>query len=138
MHPDAVVPKRNNQTDAGADICSVEEVSIPPMSRCLVRTGIAIELPNDNIYCRIAPRSGLAHKHGIDIMAGVIDKGYTGEIKVVIFNSDKDTFQIKPKDKIAQLIFERYEPLSIKRVDVLSKSDRGEKGFGSSDTKAFK
>jgi len=135
VHPEAKLPARANHNDAGADLYSVETKTIPPLSRTLVSTGITIELP-EGVYGRIAPRSGLAFKHGLDILAGVIDEGYRGTIGVVVYNTDKDQeYTINIGDKIAQLIIETYHSESFVWSEDLSDSDRSEKGFGSSGSK---
>jgi dUTP pyrophosphatase len=132
-HANAKLPTRANPEDAGADLYSVENITIPPQSRTLVSTGISIELPQDNLYGRIAPRSGLAFKNGIDVLAGVIDNGYRGIIGVVLINTDKEKpFEIKIGDRIAQLIVETYHPLSFLEIDELGNTSRSDKGFGSS------
>ena len=87
LHIHAKVPTRANPNDAGADLYSIESVVIPPLSRGVVKTGIALEIPV-SYYGRVAPRSGLAAKHGIDVLAGVIDSSYRGEIGVVLLNTD--------------------------------------------------
>lgn len=133
MHPEAKLPTRANASDAGADLYSVENISIPPLSRALVSTGISIELPDSNVYGRVAPRSGLAVKNGIDILAGVIDNGYRGIIGVVVFNTNRDqAFEIKSGDRIAQLIIESYHPETFVLSEELNNSSRSDKGFGSS------
>lgn len=135
LHELALIPKRNNPTDAGADLYSVQDVVIPPQSRAMVSTGISIEIP-DGFYARIAPRSGLAVKNGIDVLAGVCDSSYRGEVKVVLFNTDKESsFEITYGDKIAQLIIEQHFNFNFLEVEELEDSDRGEKGFGSSGNK---
>ena len=121
----AVCPSRNTSTDAGYDLCSTEFCSINPLSRRLVSTGIKIEIP-EGYYGRIAPRSGLAVNKGLDVMAGVIDSGYRGELKVLLVNLAPSTnsslphesifgssskIDIKQGDRIAQLIIEKcYSP----------------------------
>ena len=108
-------------------------------------TGIAVSFPND-CYARVAPRSGLAAKHAIDVLAGVVDCTYTNQIKVVLFNHGKNEFDVNVGDRIAQLIFERiYIPIAddVKTVaydelltQVQSKlvgGTRGLAGFGSTD-----
>lgn len=132
-HELAVIPKRNNPTDAGADLCSVEHITIPPLSRKLIGTGICIQVP-EGFYARIAPRSGLAVKYGVDVLAGVCDSSYRGEIKVVLHNTDREKdFEVTYGDKIAQLIIEQHFNFPFEEVEELSKSTRGNKGFGSSD-----
>lgn len=135
IHELAIIPKRSNPTDAGADLYSVQNIVIPPQSRAVVSTGICIELP-EGFYARIAPRSGLAVKHGIDVLAGVCDSSYRGEIKVVILNTDKEeSFEITYGDKIAQLIIEQHFNFNFIETEELEESDRGSNGFGSSGAK---
>jgi dUTP pyrophosphatase len=135
LHPLAQIPKRANSTDAGADLYSIEDLWIPPLGRMLVRTGLSLDIP-DGVYGRIAPRSGLALKHGVDVLAGVIDPGYRGEIGVVLYNTDQNsTFKILRGDRIAQIIFEQYYLFSfIESQDDLNDSNRSMNGFGSSGT----
>jgi dUTP pyrophosphatase len=139
VNPLAKVPSRANPTDAGADLFSVVHDFIPPLTRKLIKTGISIEIPESPIkryYGRIAPRSGLAFKNGIDVLAGVIDSGYRGELGVVLFNSDKDKeFEIKIGDRIAQLIIEAHYNFEFEEVLDLSETERGEGGFGSTGSK---
>jgi dUTP pyrophosphatase len=133
LHPLAQIPKRANSFDAGADLYSIENIIIPPLSRALVHTGISLEIPSTSIYGRIAPRSGLAVKYGIDILAGVVDSGYRGEICVILFNTDKDdSYEVKQGDRIAQIIFEQCHNLSFFESDNLTDSNRSVNGFGSS------
>jgi dUTP pyrophosphatase len=99
----------------------------------MVSTGIAIGIPNGT-YGRVAPRSGLAAKHGIDVGAGVIDPDYTGEVKVILFNNSDNDFEIKKGDRIAQLILEKVLTPEIKELGELAKTLRGEGGFGSTGT----
>ena len=135
LHELAIVPKRNNPTDAGADLYSVEEVTIPPQSRAIIATGISVEIPS-GFYGRIAPRSGLAVKNGIDVLAGVCDSSYRGEVKVVLINTDTTKpFEITYGDKIAQLIIEQHFNFEMLEDDELSNTDRGANGFGSSGNK---
>lgn len=134
----AKIPARANPTDAGADLFSAVSDVIPPLTRKLIKTGISIEIPEcttRNYYGRIAPRSGLAYKNGIDVMAGVIDSSYRGEIGVVLFNSDKDKeFVINVGDRIAQLIIEAHYNFDFEDSNELSETDRGSGGFGSTGT----
>ena len=129
----AIVPRRANTGDAGMDVSSVVDVVVPPRGQAMVSTGISIQIPMD-CYARIAPRSGLAAKHGIDVGAGVVDSSYRGEIKVILFNHTDEHFEVKVGDRIAQLVFERiYVPHDLKVVpyESLLESDRGVDGFGS-------
>lgn len=133
-HPDAVLPKRADAGAAGYDLVSVEETWINPGERKIIDTGIIIECPVD-CYARIAPRSGLAVKHGINVLAGVVDSSYRGTIRVVLHNTDKENgLEVAKGDRIAQLIFERvYTPdiEEVGSVDMLAGTERGTGGFGS-------
>ena len=105
LKENAALPERKTPGAIGYDLFSYEEKIIKENERILVGTGIAIELPK-GVYGRIAPRSGLALKKGIDIGAGVIDPDYRGEIKVLLLNNSKNECTIKKGDRIAQLIME--------------------------------
>lgn len=135
LHELAIIPKRNNESDAGADLYAVQQITIPPLSREIISTGISLEIP-EGFYGRIAPRSGLAAKHGIDVLAGVCDSSYRGEIKVVLINTDKEKeFEITYGDKIAQLIIEQHFNFDFIETEELAESNRGNHGFGSSGNK---
>lgn len=136
LHPDAKIPKRANAFDAGADLFATHNEIIMPRQRKLIGTGISISVPQ-GYYARIAPRSGLAFKAGIDVMAGVIDSGYLGEIKCLLINladgEEEETVIINKGDRIAQLIIEQCFPIVWEAVDELKITERGVGGFGSSD-----
>jgi dUTP pyrophosphatase len=130
----AIVPQRAKEGDAGYDLSSVEDVIIPPHSQAIVDTGLIFDIPND-CYARVAPRSGLAAKNSIDVLAGVVDSGYRSNIKVILYNHSEKEFAIKVGDRIAQVIFERiYTPIlsEVSLLSQLSDSERGQGGFGSS------
>jgi dUTP pyrophosphatase len=91
---DAIIPTRGSGGAVGYDLYSTDEVVIPPTHRALIGTGVAIVLP-PGVYGRVAPRSGLAVKHGIQVGAGVVDPDYTGEVKVVLFNHGDKDFEVK-------------------------------------------
>jgi dUTP pyrophosphatase len=105
----------------------------------VVSTGIGLQKLPYGTYGRIAPRSGLAVKHGLDTLAGVVDPDYRGEIKVVLINTDmRVPFVIKPGYRIAQLILEKYEVADVVEVaEATTDTDRGDAGFGSTGV-AFK
>ncbi len=133
----AKLPERAHDDDAGFDLFSDEDVIIPAMERKVIKTGISVSINNiesDNYSCylRIAPRSGLSVKKGIDVFAGVVDLGYRGEIMICLFNSSKEDFEIKKGDKIAQMIPTLILKTNIQEVNSLEDTSRGEKGFGSS------
>ncbi|MEJ6587196.1 MAG: dUTP diphosphatase [Pelagibacterales bacterium] len=116
--------------DLSADIES--EVTLKPLERSLIPTGIAISLPKD-LEAQIRPRSGLAIKHGITLLntPGTIDSDYRGEIKVILVNLSNDNYTIKPQDRIAQIVFSRFVTGEFDIVENLDETDRGDSGFGS-------
>lgn len=129
--PNAVLPTRGTPGAAGYDLYSTDGFIIMPGHRVVVTTGVAVELPSGT-YGRIAPRSGLAVKHGIDVLAGVVDPDYTGEIKVVLVNTDlRRAFMIRPGYRIAQLILENYTSADVVEVPYVAETQRGGGGFGS-------
>jgi len=131
----ATAPKRATAGAAGYDLCSAEETTVPAGMRKMVRTDLAIAVPA-NHYGRIAPRSGLATKKGIDIGAGVIDEDYRGPVGLCIVNNGTDDFEIKVGDRIAQLLLERIDIPDVEVVEKLDDTERGGKGFGSTGTSA--
>ena len=126
----AQLPKRATPGSAGYDLCAVEHVVIAPGKRALIKTGIKIEGMPQTMYGRIAPRSGLAFKYGIDVMAGVIDSDYRGEIGVILYNSGDQQFEVKVGDRIAQMIFEQISYVYISEGKI-GDTERGAGGFGS-------
>ncbi len=131
LHPDAVLPSRANPGDAGYDLCAVVgPLSLGPGERKLVPTGLALQIPRD-CYARIAPRSGLAWKKGIDVMAGVVDSSYRGEVGVLLINLSADAVTIEKGERVAQLIFERIYTPDLEVRETLEGSERGSGGFGS-------
>jgi dUTP pyrophosphatase len=133
LRPDAIIPSKATAGSIGLDLHSVEPYVILPGQRVVVSTGLQAFLPN-GVYGRIAPRSGLAVKHGLNVGAGVIDPDYTGEIRVVLFNHDEHTpFIIRPGYRIAQLILEQaVDVTSVNEVfDSGVVTARGDGGFGS-------
>jgi dUTP pyrophosphatase len=132
-HPGAQIPKRATPGSAGLDLVAAVDAVVPPNGAWLaVETGIAIQFPAI-MYARVAPRSGLAFKHGIQVGAGVIDSDYTGSIKVILFNHGTTPFVIQVGDRIAQLIFEKIEipHLTECAYEELAPTERGAGGFGS-------
>jgi len=109
-------------------------VQLLPNKRMCIQTGISIEIPIENCYGRIAPRSGLSIKYGIDIGGGVIDSDYRGEIIIILFNHGEKPFEINHQDRVAQLIFETIAETQIVPETCLSETDRGTNGFGSTGT----
>ena len=130
LNQDAVLPSRGSDCAAGLDLYSCDEIFIDANSRAIISTGVAVEIPTGT-YGRIAPRSGLAVKKGLDVGAGVCDSDFRGEIKVLLFNHSDDGYLVKKSDRIAQLIITPYVHTSVTQVDVLDETKRGDQGFGS-------
>lgn len=130
LSPDATLPVRGSPGAVGYDLYALQGCIILPGRRGVVPTGISVELP-PGCYGRIAPRSGLAVRHGIQVGAGVVDPDYTGELKVVLFNHDSAPYAIKPGYRIAQLVLEKCLVPDIEEVTEVSETERGEGGFGS-------
>ena len=95
----AILPKRGSALAAGLDVCSIEELKIEPKQRTMARTGLAVAIP-PGFYGRVAPRSGLAAKNGLDVLAGVIDSDYRGEICCLLYNTVDDTINLHAGSKI--------------------------------------
>lgn len=130
LHSDAVLPSRGSKEACGLDIYSVEELTIKSGQRKGVRTGIAVAIPQ-GFYGRVAPRSGLALKMGIDVLAGVIDADYRGEIICLIINLGEQDFRVNVGDRIAQLLIEKVAILTPEWDEQLSITQRDSGGFGS-------
>jgi dUTP pyrophosphatase len=133
LDPDVPVPAYSHPGDAGADLAAAEEVTLGPGERALVRTGVAIALP-DGYAAFVHPRSGLAAKHGVTIVnaPGTVDAGYRGEIKVTLLNTDRERpVSFQRGDRIAQLVIQRVERAIFHEADELPGSARGDGGFGS-------
>lgn len=129
LHPDATLPDRKTIGSAGYDLTCVENIDIEPSGWTLVSTGIAFTVP-EGTYGQIAPRSGLSCK-GCLVGAGVIDRDYTGEVKVLLFNMSSEPLVLTKGDRIAQLILKRIATPTVVEVDALDATARGEGGFGS-------
>jgi dUTP pyrophosphatase len=129
----ATIPTYAHPGDAGADLCSTEDIEIPPHGRAAVSTGVSIALP-DGYAAFIHPRSGLAAKQGLTCLnaPGTIDAGYRGEIKVILHNTDSaTTARIGKGDRIAQLVVQRVERARFVAAERLPGSHRADGGLGS-------
>ena len=141
IHPDAKLPTRAKPGDAGADLYACLDgprvVDLFPGDRLVVPTGISLAVPR-GYYARIAPRSGLAAKHGIAVLnsPGTIDADYRGESLVILFNASRVPFTGEVGDRIAQLVICPVEQAIIEVVVELSDTNRGAGGFGSTGSKS--
>ena len=130
LDPKAKMPLLGSVNAAGYDLHALTPATVPARGKVLISTGLAFAIPVGN-YGRIAPRSGLAAKHSIDVGAGVIDADYRGEVKVLLFNLSDVDFAINEGDRISQMIIEKYTPTELELVEELDDTNRGAGGFGS-------
>ena len=132
LDPKAVLPQRGSALAAGLDLCSIEDAELQPKQRAMVRTGLAVAIP-PGFYGRVAPRSGLAAKQGLDVLAGVIDSDYRGEIRCVLYNTGDEVVSLPAGSKICQLIIEQIITPEAAWASDLDRTARGAGGFGSTD-----
>lgn len=130
LDPRALLPTRGSSLAAGLDIYAIEDLTIQPGERALALTGLAVAIP-EGYYGRLAPRSGLATKEGLDTLAGVIDADYRGEIRCLLYNTGHETINLPAPSKICQLIIEKIITPAPVWADEISETDRGSGGFGS-------
>lgn len=132
VHPDAKIPTYAHEGDAGMDVCAVEDVTIPPLERRLVSTGLCADIPT-GYEIQVRSRSGLALKQGIFVLnsPGTIDESYTGTIGVILMNLGKDAFSIKKGDRVAQLVVSPATRVTPVEVAEIKSTARGYAGFGS-------
>ncbi|KAB1658352.1 dUTP diphosphatase [Pseudoclavibacter sp. CFCC 11306] len=128
----AAAPVYARPGDAGADLCSNESATVPAKQRAVIGTGLSIALPEGCVGL-VHPRSGLALHSGITVLnaPGTIDAGYRGEIKVILLNTSDQDFTVRPGDRIAQLVVQRFEHVEFVEVERLPGSARASQGFGS-------
>lgn len=126
----AIIPTYGSDFAAGMDLYADESLTIYPGTKAMVSTGIAVAI-EPNTYLRIAPRSGLAHKNAIDVLAGVVDEDYRGELKVILINLGNEPFVVTAGDRIAQAINEVINRPEIRTTDTLPDTARATGGFGS-------
>ncbi len=117
--------------DAAFDLYTAEEIVFEPGKQMMVSTGVAMEIP-DRYMGLIWDKSGLAIKHGLKVLGGVIDSGYRGEVMVGMINLTNEIYTIEKGHKVAQMIIQKTEMVEIEEVEELSDAQRGDKGFGSS------
>ena len=127
----ARAPVKGSEYAAGFDLFSAEAVVIQPGGRACIRMDLQLAIP-PGCYGRVAPRSGLALKHGIDVGAGVVDANYRGNVAVLLFNFGSAEFSVALGDRVAQLILERICYAELVEVSALDQTPRGSSGFGSS------
>ena len=132
LHPDAVPMTRSNPSDAGLDLATIEAVTIPPGHRALLHTGWSVAIPLGHGGF-IKPRSKLANRYGLDVLAGVVDADYRGEVMVSIINHGLDPVEFKAGDKIAQLVIQPVDLWQPMVVEELGDTGRGNRGINDSE-----
>ena len=128
--PEAIVPTKATPGAAGWDLYSAESVVIPAGQWLAVETGIAVAIPEYHVGF-IWPRIGLSVKHGVDVLAGVVDSDYRGGIAAVLVNHSDKPFEVEVRMRIAQLVVQRYEATQLQVVSELGRTHRDVRGFGS-------
>jgi len=130
LQEQATLPTRGSEFAAGLDLYASQPVTVPSRGFTNVNTGVAVAIPH-GFYGRIAPRSGLAAKFGIDTLAGVVDSDYRGEISCVLVNHGDTDFEVNVGDRIAQFIIEKIILPTPEFTPELPQTARGDGGFGS-------
>ena len=132
LNENAILPEKQHDSDAGYDLYSIEEIILKPNQIYKVKTGIAIQIPN-NYGGLVLPRSGLSSKYGISLIntPGLIDPGYRGELLIPLINHSSNEYTINKNERVAQLILIQIPEVKIEVTSDLDASDRDSKGFGS-------
>ena len=128
------MPEQAYAGDAGLDLAACDHAVLEPGTRETVGTGLAVAIP-DGYAGFVQPRSGHAARHGITIVntPGLVDSGYRGELRVILLNTDRERrFAVEPGMRIAQLVVVPVAAVSLRLVESLPESERGDRGFGSS------
>ena len=132
------LPQYETGQAAGLDVRAniTESITLGPLERALVPTGLYVELP-EGYEMQVRPRSGLAAKHGLSLVnsPGTVDPDYRGEIKVILVNLSNTPYELKPGERVAQLVVARFTRVEWESVEVLGVTERGAGGFGSTGTK---
>ena len=132
------LPSYSTGLSAGMDVRAnlAEPITLGPLERSAIPTGLYFEIPA-GFEVQVRPRSGLALKKGVTVLntPGTIDADYRGELKVILVNLSADPFVVEPGERIAQIVLAKHEVIDWQEVDVLSESERGEGGFGSTGVK---
>ena len=133
---DLPTPSYKTEGSAGCDVTASEYVNIQPGCRCLVSTGLFLEVP-PGYECQVRPRSGLAYSHGVTVLnsPGTIDSDYRGEVCVLLYNASITPFDVEPGMRIAQLVFAPVTRAVFSQVDDLTDTSRGTGGWGSTGVK---
>lgn len=126
----AKLPSYAHHTDAGMDLYALEHSVIEAGERALIKTGIALAIPVGQVGL-VWDKSGIATKTGVTTLAGVIDAGYRGEVLIALLNTSSESYAVQPGQKIAQLLIQPVQHVTLQIVDQLAEATRGDNGFGS-------
>ena len=129
LNENSILPSRSHCDDAGLDLYAAEGFVIEPGQGKMVSTGIAMEIPKGYVGM-IADRSSMAKK-GLKTAGGIVDSGYRGEVKVLLWNLSHQNYTVSPKDRVAQILLIPIATPVVQEVPQLSKTERGAGGFGS-------
>ena len=134
-HPDAKLPERAHDSDSGYDVYSVEQTIVPGSGSVVVPVGLTLGYLTPGWWFRVEPRSGLGFKHNLQPHLGIIDNGYRGDLGVKLYNFSNVNITLNKGTKIAQLVLYPHVTAKVDFIDKAVKADRGDAGFGSTDTK---
>ncbi len=124
------LPNITHDGDAGFDVCAAEDCMLAPAVQTSVPTGLAFAIPHEYVAL-VWDRSGMAIKHGIKTLGGVIDAGFRGEVRIGLINLTDAPYEIRKGDRIAQVLIQKVEYPTFEEVDTLDETARGAQGFGS-------
>jgi len=130
-HESAKLPTKNNVSDTGYDVYSVEDVLIPARGSAVVGVGLKFAHIPEGYWVKVESRSGMGFKHGIHAHPGIIDNGYRGDAGIKLYNNTDVNYAVKAGDRIAQFVVYMNFPMAVEWGKA-EQSDRGDKGFGSS------
>ncbi len=134
LNENGIMPTKAHDTDAGWDLYSAKNINtieIKPHQIASVPTGVFIQVP-PGYYVQLAERSGVSINTPLKLKAGIIDSGYTGEVKMIFENDSHESIFLSPEMKLAQMIIHKIPDVEFIQVDELDDTERGKKGFGSS------
>lgn len=131
LSKDAQMPTYGTNGAAGLDLYAIEDVTLQPNERKLIKTGVSLEIP-EGYFCYVMGRSGNTIKKGLHVALGLVDEDYRGEIGVMAFNQSNEPIEFKKGDRVAQMVIMPYPKIEFEEVDELSETDRADGGYGSS------
>ena len=131
LSKDAQMPTYGSEGAAGLDLYTIEDVTLQPNERKLIKTGVSLEIPEGH-FCYVMGRSGNTIKKGLHVALGLVDEDYRGEIGVMAFNQSNEPIEFKNGDRVAQMVILPYPKVTFKEANDLSQTERADGGYGSS------